>query len=124
MQFPFGSFVGLSGHALGPLAPFVSGPRAFGHARPSPERLRTYSTNNTPSTGAKEPETPLIRFIKNAIRVQGPLTVAQYMVLSLTSDLGGYYMRGDVFGKKGDFITGPEISQMYGEVGFGRKRNE
>jgi SAM-dependent MidA family methyltransferase len=25
-------------------------------------------------------------------------------------------MKKDVFGKKGDFITAPEISQMFGEV--------
>ena len=28
----------------------------------------------------------------------------------------GYYMNKDVFGKSGDFITAPEISQMFGEV--------
>ena len=26
-------------------------------------------------------------------------------------------MKGDVFGQKGDFITAPEISQVFGEVG-------
>lgn len=28
----------------------------------------------------------------------------------------GYYMQGDVFGARGDFITSPEISQVFGEV--------
>lgn len=28
-------------------------------------------------------------------------------------------MHGDVFGREGDFITSPEISQMFGEVKSG-----
>lgn len=35
---------------------------------------------------------------------------------SLLNPNHGYYTRHEVFGKKGDFITAPEISQMFGEL--------
>lgn len=35
---------------------------------------------------------------------------------ALTNPTAGYYMRKDVFGRGGDFITSPEISQLFGEV--------
>jgi hypothetical protein len=64
----------------------------------------------------KEPETTLVQVLKKAIHIQGPLTLAQFMRLSLTSAQEGYYQRGDVFGTSGDFITAPEVSQMMGEL--------
>lgn len=53
------------------------------------------------------------------IKISGPLTVEEYMKMSLTHPQFGFYMKQDVFGSKGHFITSPEISQMFGEVRFG-----
>ena len=44
------------------------------------------------------------------------MSISTYMSTLLTSKSAGYYMRKDVFGRSGDFITAPEISQLFGEV--------
>jgi len=50
------------------------------------------------------------------IAAQGPISVAQFMTLALHDAEGGYYATRDPFGRSGDFITAPEISQMFGEM--------
>jgi NADH dehydrogenase [ubiquinone] 1 alpha subcomplex assembly factor 7 len=57
----------------------------------------------------------LMRELIQRIKFTGPLTVAQYMQEVLTNPLSGYYTGCNVFGTRGDFITSPEISQMFGE---------
>jgi NADH dehydrogenase [ubiquinone] 1 alpha subcomplex assembly factor 7 len=54
--------------------------------------------------------------LSDTIRAEGPLTVADYMALCLMHPEYGYYQKQRVFGRKGDFTTAPEISQVFGDV--------
>ncbi|WP_375665530.1 class I SAM-dependent methyltransferase [Bartonella sp. TT121SHDZB] len=54
--------------------------------------------------------------IKEIIALNGPITVSQYMTLALTDSQFGYYQTQTPFGRAGDFITAPEISQLFGEM--------
>ena len=46
------------------------------------------------------------------IERDGPIPLAEFMALNNAA----YYAGGDPFGRGGDFITAPEISQMFGEI--------
>ena len=50
------------------------------------------------------------------IRATGPISVADYMSTCLLHPVHGYYTSRSPFGATGDFVTAPEISQMFGEL--------
>ena len=58
----------------------------------------------------------LLDILRREIRLQGPITLARYMDLSLNHPHHGYYSKQDPLGRAGDFTTAPEISQMFGEL--------
>ncbi|MEO0621099.1 MAG: SAM-dependent methyltransferase [Pseudomonadota bacterium] len=67
-------------------------------------------------TDPADPETAVERLLKAQIASTGPLSVADFMALALAHPEHGYYATRDPLGAAGDFITAPEISQMFGEM--------
>ena len=61
-------------------------------------------------------DTPLAIKIRRLIEANGPISIAEYMAMCLGDPEHGYYMTREPIGAAGDFITAPEVSQMFGEI--------
>ncbi len=54
--------------------------------------------------------------LRNLINSQGFIYVDQMMKEALSANASSYYKKPNILGENGDFITSPEVSQLFGEI--------
>lgn len=107
--------------------------RTYDRLRASPKASTEFSVDRSGLLGGGEEFESDLRLLENSktkeklsalgrdllsyIKLRGPITVHDYMAQASNHAVHGYYQHaGEKIGKGGDFVTAPEISQLFGEM--------